>query len=241
MNFLRSTLFMAILLVVTPPWAVIMMACFWLPDRSRRLTAEPWVRFALFCTRNLLGMKERVLGLENVPATAAVIACKHQSAWETIALQQWFPYTAFVFKKELLWLPFFGWALASIPTIRIDRKAGKDALNQLVDQGRKRLAQGFNVVVFPEGTRVAPGHKKRFKAGGALLAVRAGVPLVPVAHNAGELWRRNAFVKNPGVVTVSIGPPIDTTGLTAEEANRRAEAWIESEMRRISPERYGAA
>jgi 1-acyl-sn-glycerol-3-phosphate acyltransferase len=144
-----------------------------------------------------------------------------------------------VYKRELHWLPFFGWGMYLMPFVAIDRGAGKEALNQVAMRGKQRLAEGYPVIIFPEGTRVAPGLKKRYKVGGAHLAVQAGVPVVPVALNSGEFWRRKAFLKRPGVVTVSIGPVIDPSGLTAEDINLRAETWIENEMRRISPHLYG--
>jgi 1-acyl-sn-glycerol-3-phosphate acyltransferase len=145
---------------------------------------------------------------------------------------------AYVLKRELLKIPFFGWGLAQMPIISIDRAAGKDALKQVIDQGKQRIAEGFWVVIFPEGTRAAIGSAKRYKIGGASLATAAGVPVVPVAHNAGEFWRRNAFVKSPGMITFSIGPTIATTGRAAEEVNAEAEAWIEGEMRRLFPHHY---
>jgi len=135
-------------------------------------------------------------------------------------------------------VPFFGWGLASIPGIAIDRAAGKDAMSQVVEQGRARLKEGLWVVVFPEGTRVAPGTTRRYKPGGAILAKRAGVPVVPVAHNAGEFWKRNAFIKRPGEIIVSIGPVVPVKGEKAEAVNERAEAWIETEMRRLFPHHY---
>ncbi|MBI4985452.1 MAG: 1-acyl-sn-glycerol-3-phosphate acyltransferase, partial [Rhodocyclales bacterium] len=161
-----------------------------------------------------------------------------QSAWETLALQQIFRLTSFVYKRELHWLPFFGWGLWLMPFVAIDRGAGKQALTQVAERGRQRLAAGYSVVIFPEGTRVPPGNKKRYKVGGAYLALAAGAPVVPVALNSGEFWRRNAFLKTPGVVTVSIGPAIDPKGLSAEDITLRAETWIENEMRRISPHLY---
>ena len=166
---------------------------------------------------------------------------RSQSAWETVALQDLVPedtYCVFVLKKELLKLPFFGWGLAALQSISIDRAAGRESLNQVVAQGADRLKRGFWIIIFPEGTRVAPGETRRYKSGGAYLAVQTGAPVVPVAHNAGEFWPRNAFIKHPGHVVVSIGPAIDPAGLTQEEINTRAEAWIEAEMRRLSPHRY---
>jgi 1-acyl-sn-glycerol-3-phosphate acyltransferase len=235
---LRSLLFLLILVVVTPPWALLMILCFPLPHRARRYTAVPWVLFATWLIKHVLGIDYRVLGRENIPDRPAVILSKHQSAWETVVLQEVFSLGLFVWKKELKFLPFFGWALAVIPMISIDRGAGKNALQQLVDQGRLRLGQGYPVIIFPEGTRVAPGHHKRYKVGGAHLGVEAGAPVLPVALNSGEFWGRHALIKYPGTVTVSIGPAIDPTGLSAEDINARAEAWMEAEMRRISPQLY---
>ncbi len=190
---------------------------------------------------NLLGIRPRVIGLENMPAEPCVILSKHQSAWETMTIQDYVPngaYCVFVLKKELLRIPLLGWGLAAMKMISIDRKAGRDALDQVVKQGRERLQQGFYVIIFPEGTRVAPGQTKRYKAGGAYLATRVGCKVVPIAHDAGELWPRQAFLKRPGQITMSIGPAFDATGMSEQQVNQRAEAWIEAEMRRISPHRY---
>lgn len=193
----------------------------------------------MWLIKHLLRIDHRVLGAENIPQRPSIVLSKHQSAWETIALQHVFPPQVFVLKKELLRIPFFGWGLAQMPMISIDRGAGQDALDQVLAQGRERLREGFWVVVFPEGTRTAPGAGRRYKSGGAWLAAQTGTPIVPVAHNAGEYWRRNAFLKYPGTVMVSVGPPIDPTGLSVQEINARARAWIEGEMRRLFPEHYG--
>jgi 1-acyl-sn-glycerol-3-phosphate acyltransferase len=238
MIFLRSLLFMACLVVMTPPFVLVLLALFWLPARQRRLSVMIWVDAATWLIRHLLHIEHQVLGRQNIPATPCIILAKHQSAWETIVLQQIFPLTSFVYKRELHWLPFFGWGLALMPFVAIDRSAGKEALTRLASRGRQRLAEGYSVIVFPEGTRVEPGHKKRYKIGGAYLAAQSGAPVVPVALNSGEFWRRQAFLKRPGTVTVSIGPAIDPAGLSAEEINQRAEAWMEAEMGRISPHLY---
>ncbi len=235
---LRSALFMATLLLVTPPFVLLLLLAFWLPLRARRRFVMPWVNFAMWLVKNLLCIDHRVLGRENIPAVPCVILCKHQSAWETLALQQIFSLTSFVYKRELHWLPFFGWGLWLMPFVAIDRGAGKQALNQVAQRGSQRLAAGYSVVVFPEGTRVPPGSKKRYKIGGAHLAAVSGAPVVPVALNSGEFWGRNAFVKRPGTITVSIGPAIDPAGLSTEDIGLRAESWIEDEMRRISPYLY---
>jgi 1-acyl-sn-glycerol-3-phosphate acyltransferase len=238
MNLLRSLVLALLMIVVTPVFALAGMASYPLPPHLRYRIITRWTDIVMWGVKWITGIRYEVRGSENMPADASVILCKHQSAWETMALQHIFPPVAFVLKKELLRVPFFGWGLARMPIVSIDRKAGIGALEQVVRQGRTLLAQGFWVVVFPEGTRVAPGHTKRYKGGGAQLAAKTGAQVVPVAHNAGEFWPRNAFVKRPGLITVSIGPPIDANGLNAEEINRRAEAWIEAEMRRISPHRY---
>jgi 1-acyl-sn-glycerol-3-phosphate acyltransferase len=238
MALIRSALFALILLLITPVFALVALASSGQPPHRRYRWIGGWTTIAMWCIRHLLGIRYRVVGRENLPERASVVLCKHQSAWETIALQRILPPICFVLKRELLRLPFFGWGLARMPSIAIDRAAGKDALAQVVDQGRVLLDQGFWVVIFPEGTRVAPGASRRYKPGGAWLASHTGVPVVPIAHNAGEFWRRNAFMKYPGEIVVSIGPAIDSTGLSTEEINKRAEAWIEAEMRRLFPHHY---
>lgn len=238
MHLIRSFLFAIVLTVITVPYALFAVLIFWLPPMTRHRLITSWVPIMMWVIRHTLGIRYRVIGAENIPAGPAVVLSKHQSAWETIALQQIFPPLCYVLKRELLRVPFFGWALGMIPGIAIDRAAGQDALAQVVEQGRRRLAEGLWVVVFPEGTRVSPGATRRYKPGGAILAKRAGVPVVPVAHNAGEFWRRNAFVKRPGEVVVSIGPAIAVKGVKANDVNDQAEAWIENEMRRLFPHHY---
>ena len=238
MALIRSTLFALVLAIITPVFALVGLLSAPLPPQTRYRLIGGWTTIAMWFIRHLLGIRHRVIGAENIPAEPAVVLCKHQSAWETIALQRVLPPICFVLKRELLKVPFFGWGLGKMPNIAIDRAAGKDALAQVVEQGRERLAEGFYVVVFPEGTRVAPGTTRRYKPGGAWLATKTGTTVVPIAHNAGEFWRRNAFMKYPGEVVVSIGPAIDPTGLSSDEINKRAEAWIEAEMRRLFPAHY---
>ncbi len=188
----------------------------------------------LFLLRIICGIRYRVVGAENIPKTPSIVLSKHQSAWETLAFQKIFPPQVWVLKKELLRIPFFGWGLAMTSPIAIDRSSGKAALEQVVEQGRDRLNQGFWVVIFPEGTRIAPGKKGKYRIGGAWLATHTNFQVVPVAHNAGEFWGRNSFIKRPGTITVSIGAPIDPTGMEAGELNAKVEAWIEAEVKRIS-------
>ena len=171
---------------------------------------------------------------EPLPTRAAVVLSKHQSAWETIAFQLIFPPQAWVLKRELLWIPFFGWGLAASRPVAINRSSGARALEEVVRQGKKRLSEGRWVIVFPEGTRMRPGEHGRYNPGGALLATRAGAPVVPVAHNAGEFWPKRGFLKHPGTIRVSIGPVIETQGKRAKEVSTQAELWIEESMSRIT-------
>ena len=242
MNLIRSTLFAiygaiaTLLLGSLVSIAALTLGGIW-GYRAGRL----WRLSIQWGVEHLLGIRPRVIGLENMPQEPCVILSKHQSAWETMTLQDYVPkgaFCVFVLKKELLRVPLIGWGLGAMKMISIDRSAGKEALDKVVEQGRERLKSGFYVIIFPEGTRVAPGTTKRYKSGGAYLATRVGCKIVPVAHDAGEFWPRQAFVKKPGTVTVSIGPAFDATGMSEREVNRRAEAWIEAEMRRISPHRY---
>jgi 1-acyl-sn-glycerol-3-phosphate acyltransferase len=238
---LRSALFLFLAILITVPAGLFVTLAAVLPMRWRFRIIAAWrVLFMALCAR-VLRLDYRVVGRENIPATPSVILSKHQSAWETISLQEIFPPLVFVLKRSLLLIPFLGWAFAAVKMISIDRGGGKNALKQVEKQGCERLRAGYWVVIFPEGTRIAPGERCRFKIGGARLAVSAGVPAVPVAHDAGEFWGKNAFVKKPGRITVSIGPAIDPEGKSAEEVNALAEQWIEAEMRKISPHRYPEA
>ena len=242
MNLIRSTLFAiyaAIATLLVAPWVTI--AALTLGGIWGYHAGRMWRLSIQWGVEHLLGIRPKVIGLENMPQEPCVILSKHQSAWETMTLQDYVPkgaYCVFVLKKELLRVPLIGWGLGAMKMISIDRSAGKEALDKVVEQGRERLNSGFYVIIFPEGTRVAPGTTKRYKSGGAYLATRVGCKVVPVAHDAGEFWPRQAFVKRPGTVTLSIGPAFDATGLSEAEVNRRAEEWIEAEMRRISPHRY---
>lgn len=234
MAVFRSLIYMVLQAIITPPYALFTLACFPLPPQQRYQVTYGWTRLMLFMLRTICGLRYEVLGRENIPDQPSIILSKHQSAWETLALQQIFPPQVWVLKKELLRIPFFGWGLAMTSPIAIDRSAGKAALEQIVEQGRERLKQQFWIVVFPEGTRIAPGKKGRYRIGGAWLAVHTGALVVPVAHNAGEFWGRNSFVKYPGTITVSIGRPIEPQGMEAGEFLAKIETWIEAETERIS-------
>jgi 1-acyl-sn-glycerol-3-phosphate acyltransferase len=233
MTWLRSSLFWLALVVVTPPYALVAIASAPLPRLTRYRIISGWSRLAVWLLRVLCGVRWTVEGREHLPSEPAVILAKHQSAWETLAFQQIFPPQVHVLKRELLWIPFFGWGLALMSPIAIDRARGIRALRQMARKGRERLAQGFWVIVFPEGTRVAPGSRRNYQLGGAWLAAHAGARVVPVAHNAGRVWPRNSFVKRPGKVTVRIGPPIASAGRAPEAINALAEKWIEAQQRHL--------
>ncbi|HET7198147.1 MAG TPA: lysophospholipid acyltransferase family protein [Burkholderiales bacterium] len=233
MTALRSTLFALALFAITPPYALIALATFALPRMTRYRVIAGWSRAVVLLAEVILGIRWRVEGLEQLPGRPSVILAKHQSAWETLAFQLIFPPQVHVLKRELLWIPFFGWGLALMSPIAIDRSRGAAALRAMARRGRERLAQGFWIVVFPEGTRVAPGERRPYQAGGAWLAAATGAPVVPVAHNAGLCWPRNAFLKRPGTVTVRIGPCIEPSGRDPEAINTLAEQWIEEQQKAI--------
>jgi len=233
MMLLRSALFAAALVLITPVYALIALATFPLPRMVRYRVISGWSRLIMQLSKTLLRIDWRVEGRENLPGRPAVILSKHQSAWETMAFQIIFPPQVHVLKRELLWIPFFGWGLALMSPIAIDRSRGVAALRAIARRGRERLAQGFWVIVFPEGTRVAPGERREYQLGGAWLAAAAAAPVVPVAHNAGLFWPRNAFLKRPGTVTVRIGPAIDTAQRDPKTINSMAEQWIEEQQKAL--------
>jgi len=234
MVVLRSTLFALFQVAVTIVFSFIALATFPFAFATRYRVITTWSRLVMRAVERICGVRYRVLGAERLPAPPFIVLSKHQSAWETIAYQEIFPLQVWVVKRELLWLPFFGWGLAMLAPIAIDRGSGGRALRQLLEQGRDRLARKLCIVIFPEGTRVAPGTRREHHAGGAWLASKTAAPVVPVALNSGEVWPRNAFLKYPGTITVSIGPAIDPNGLAPEEIKLKAENWIEAEAQRIS-------
>jgi 1-acyl-sn-glycerol-3-phosphate acyltransferase len=225
---LRSLLFTTILFVSVPIYSLPVMLSFALPYRMRFAIVRNWARMVMGALELLCGLRYVVEGRELLPQQPCVVLLKHQSAWETIAEVLFVPEQSWVLKRELMWAPFLGWALAALRPIAIDRRAHRTALDQVVEQGRERLASGLWVMVFPEGTRVAPGTSRRYGLGGAALAKAAGVPIVPVAHNAGWYWRRRAWLKYPGTIQVRIGPAIPSDDLSVPELTDAARNWIEA-------------
>lgn len=236
----RSSLYTLLQIIITPPYALIALATFPFPPLIRYHVISGWGKIMLFLARVICGVRYQVLGAEHIPSSPAIVLSKHQSAWETMAFQQIFPPQVWVLKRELLHIPFFGWGLAMTSPIAIDRASGMAALKQMLEQGKERLSRGLWIVIFPEGTRIAPGKKSKYHVGGAWLATHTGALVVPVAHNAGECWGKNSFIKFPGTITVSIGVPINPAGMKPDTLNARVEAWIEAEVARIGGRESGA-
>lgn len=238
MILLRSMAFFVGVLLFTPFFGVAVFAARLAGFVPAYNMAQAWGRAVLAWVRITCGIRHEVQGQENVPDYPVVVLSKHQSAWETLFLLTHLPPAGWIIKRELLWLPVVGWCLYILRAISIDRSSGREARDQIVEQGGDRLRDGIWVVIFPEGTRVAPGQRKRYGAGGALLATKAGAQVLPVALNAGEVWGRYAFLKRPGIIQVHFGPLIDGRGKTAETLNAEVQVWIEGEMARISPKLY---
>jgi 1-acyl-sn-glycerol-3-phosphate acyltransferase len=211
-QWLRSLLFNLFLWISVLIYAPLALFTFPFPVRARYAFISGWARMQLWLARWLVGIRYRVEGRQHLPKGAAIVLAKHQSTWETIAFQEILPPQVWVLKRELMWLPLFGWALALLKPIAIDRGAGRKAVEQVIEQGRRR---------------------RRFGIGGAVLAAETGYPVVPIAHNAGSFWPRRKILKKPGTVRVVIGPVIESAGKTAQQITAEAEHWIETEMARI--------
>jgi 1-acyl-sn-glycerol-3-phosphate acyltransferase len=231
---IRAVVFYVGMLVMTPIFATLAILLFPLNNVTRSRIVSGWAFFTMWWLKLTCGVSFQVQGLENIPKTPSIILAKHQSAWETIALQTIFPPQIWVMKRELLLIPFLGWAFIALAAIPINRSAGRAALKQLVDHGKDRLARGLWVVIFPEGTRIAPGEKGKYHIGGAWLAAHTGTQVVPVAHNAGLFWPKNTFIKHPGTIQVVIGKPIQTASLKPDDVNTQVEAWIENTMQTLN-------
>ena len=237
--FIRSLLFAILIVIATVIWAIGCFGFVLLPYRQRYWMIIRWNVFICYAAKYVCGIHWQVKGFDNLPDAPVILLSKHQSAWETIFYCWLMPRPMiFVFKKSLLYIPFFGWGLAMLRMIAIDRSRGGEAMTQVIETGKQRLDDGQWVIMFPEGTRTAVGSQGKYKSGGAILAVGTDTPVVPIAVNSGDCWPRNAFIKKPGTITVSIGAPISPQGLTAGQLMEKVEHWIESEMRVITPGAY---
>ncbi len=231
--FFRSLLFYLGLVTIVLTMFPGLLVALLMPQLSRNRFLTGWPRAIIWWQKVVCGLRYEVIGRENIPERNGVLLSKHQSAWETFALQLVFPPQTWVLKRILMWIPIFGWALAVADSIAIDRKGGTKALKQVIEKGTQRLKKGLWVVIFPEGTRTPPGQSGKYNPGGAMLAVRSGYPVVPVAHNAGSYWPRSGWPIKPGVITMVIGQVIKTEGLKPAEVNELATSWIEDRMKEI--------
>jgi len=245
LSALRSAVFVAWLTLTVMPWALVAVLVSPLVSNTRLYwICAGWVALATHSARILCGVRWRVQGLEHVPTAAdqragVVLASKHQSTWETFAFPVIMPHPlAYVFKRELLWIPFFGWAIGRLDMIHIDRSRRAEAWGKVRAQGRRIMSAGGWVIMFPEGTRTARGAQGRYQAGAARLAIECAMPIVPIAVASARCWAPRSFLLRPGLVEVSIGPAMATEGRRPGELTREVEAWIEAEMRRIDPEAY---
>jgi 1-acyl-sn-glycerol-3-phosphate acyltransferase len=229
-QLLRSLLYTTCLFVGTMLYAVIVLALAWLPGKQLYGVARSWSQVQLWLLKVICGLSYSVEGQENIVPGAHISMWKHSSAWETIAQAAIFPPQSWVLKRELMWIPLVGWALHFLRPIAINRKAGASAVNQVLDQGTRRLREGFWILFFPEGTRVAVGETRKYGVSGALLASKAGCKIIPVAHDAGRFWPRRGWLKKPGTIRVAIGPPIDAAGRNPRELNDQVRDWIEGKI-----------
>ncbi len=242
---LRSALFVLWLAVTVVPWALaVLVISMFASSTTIYWSCAGWLKAAVWGARVICGVRYRVHGMENVPTaadskSAVLLASKHQSTWETFAYPALMPHPlAYVFKRELLYVPFFGWAMARMDMIHIDRSKRAEAWSLVARQGRRLFGQGVWVIMFPEGTRIARGAKGNYKNGASRLAIDAGVPIVPIAATSARCWPRKSFLLRPGMIDVSIGKPIPSVGRQPDELMREVETWIEAEMQRLDPEAY---
>ena len=246
MPLLRSVIHALWMLITVIPWGIFMcVSSLWKRGIPLYWMAVRWLGWAIGGARVLLGIRTRVTGMENLPTdklAGAILLVKHQSTFETFLMPTLMPHPlAYVFKRELIYIPFFGWAMGRMDMIHIDRSLKAQAFNRVVEQGKRLLAQGIWVIMFPEGTRTPRGSQGVYKSGAARLALATGSPLVPIAVTSARCWPRKSFVLRPGVIDISIGTPIPPAGRDPDELMREVEAWIEAEMRRLDPEAYAAA
>jgi 1-acyl-sn-glycerol-3-phosphate acyltransferase len=239
MNLLRTLAFFLFELITVIPWSVLSIVTAVLPRPIHYNIVMFWLDMQIWAAKVIMGIRYQVIGAENLPDGPAILLSKHQSTWETFFYPTFMPrQLCYVFKRELLFVPFFGWGIGLLDMIHINRSKGADAFDEIVRQGAEKLAQGRWIIMFPEGTRIPVGKTGRYKSGGARLAVRTGAPVVPIAVNAGEVWPKKPWIKRPGLVTVSIGPPISTQQRQPDAVIEEVEAWIEAQMRVISPHAY---
>ena len=232
--YIRSSIFWVFHFVSMVLVVSAVLVFFWLPVNQRYAIGSSWAKMNMLFLRWLCHLSYEIKGKENIPDEACLVISNHQSTWETLAFQHFLPNQLWVMKKELFRVPIFGWGLALMSPIAIDRTAGRKAIDQIVEQGEKKLKQGRWVIIFPEGTRISPGVDSKYKKGGFIFASRISSPVLPLAHNAGEFWPKHSFIKYPGVITVSIGKAFNAYGMDADEVKQKVEGWIKQELKKIS-------
>ena len=231
---IRSTLFWVLFLPGLTITSFLVSISYFLPIAFRIGILKCWIDITLFSLAFFCGLRFQVEGQENITNEGVIIMSKHSSTWETIALQKFFGPLVWVVKRELIWIPFFGWALAAVDAIALNRGTGRKAINQLIRESKVRMDKGRTLMLFPEGTRVLPMQHKPFKVGGAIVSKRTGYSVLPIAHNAGEFWPRHSWIKWPGTIRVVIGKPISPEGKSSEQIINEVGGWITSECERIS-------
>ncbi|MBN1378688.1 MAG: 1-acyl-sn-glycerol-3-phosphate acyltransferase [Gammaproteobacteria bacterium] len=237
--FVPSVVYFFWLITVSSVVSTIYILAFMIPYKQRYLIARLWGYLSVLGLKLCCFLRCQIIGRENIPTRPFIVFSKHQSSFEILVLMSTLGPTSWVAKREILRLPIFGWAFGMSKPICLDRKAGITAVEQLNQQGQQALDEGRNVLIFPEGTRKAPGTKPHYRIGGALLAEKTGYPILPVAHNCGEFWPRLSFFKWPGKATLIFGPLLETKGKKASEINQQAQEWIEGRMEEISnPSRW---
>ncbi len=234
LNTVRTLIFYICWFFITIIYATFSLITFFFPFKLRYQIITFYSIIIIKLVEVICGLHFEVIGLENLPQRPCVILSNHQSTWEALAFQKIFPLQTWVVKKQLLSIPFFGWAFALLNPIAIDRNKKAAALDQLLQQGQQQLTQGRWLVIFPEGTRTTFGERKKFSKGGAILAEKTSTPVIPVAHNAGVFWGKHAFVIKPGKIVVSIGSAIDPSAYTAEEINKKSQAWVFQKLTEIN-------
>ncbi len=229
MQWLRSLILTAFMFVSTVLYAALVLAAFWLPYERRYALVRGWAHLQLGAARLVCGLDYVVEGREHIPPGCHISMWRHSSAWETVAQMLLFPPQSWVLKREILWIPVIGWAAWLMHPIAINRSAHRAAVTQVIEKGRRRLAEGMWILIYPEGTRVAVGERRRYGISGAVLAAAAGCKIVPVAHNAGRYWARRGLLKRRGTIRVVIGPPIECAGRPPRDIIEDARAWIDGQ------------
>lgn len=231
---IRSTLFWILFVPFMMICATLVSLTFYMPLWFRMGIVKAWIAYSLACLQITCGLKYEVEGTENIPENGFIVMSKHSSTWETLSIQWFFRPLIWVVKRELTWIPFFGWALKAMNAIALDRGTGRRAINQLIEESQRQMDAGRILMLFPEGTRVLPMQEKPFKLGGAIISQRTGYAVLPIAHNAGEFWPRHSWIKWPGTIRVVIGPPIEPADKKPEQIISEVRDWITAECERIS-------